>query len=84
VAGDQRALIRCVPTRWNSEKDCLDSHVNLRPVVESIIGNTANKLGAFKLMEEQWKLAIELKDVLVICPHPFCLRILMLAYDHNL
>jgi hypothetical protein len=55
-----------VPTRWNSEKDCIDSHINLLPVVESIIGNTANKLGAFKMSADQWNLALELKDVLVV------------------
>jgi hypothetical protein len=66
VIGNQHALVRRVPTRWNSEKDCIDSHVNLRPVVESITGNSANKLGAFKLSEEQWKLTLELKDVLIV------------------
>jgi hypothetical protein len=69
VIGDQHALVRRVPTRWNSEKDCIDSHVNLRPVVESLTGNSANKLGAFKLSDDQWKLAIELKDVLVVGLH---------------
>lgn len=71
ILGDQNTLIRRVPTRWNSEKDCVDSHVNLRPVIESMTGNSANKLAAFKLTDHQWNLTIELKDVLnVNFPHP--------------
>jgi hypothetical protein len=69
ITNDQTSLVCRVPTRWNSDKACIDSHVDLRPVVESMIGNTANKLGAFKLTEDQWKLAIELKDVLLVCEH---------------
>lgn len=66
VVTNQTALAHRVPTRWNSEKDCLDSHVNLRPAVESLTGNSANKLSAFKLTPEQWNLVIDLKDVLVV------------------
>jgi hypothetical protein len=40
VVGNQTSLTRRVPTRWNSEKDCLDSHINLRPAVESLTGNS--------------------------------------------
>ena len=63
-----------MPTCWNSEKDCIDSHVNLRPIVESMMGNSVNKLGAFKLTDDQWNLAIELKDVLIV----FCSQFLVL------
>ena len=45
---------------------CIDSHVALKPIVESIIGNTANKLGAFKLSDDQWSLAHELSEVLSV------------------
>jgi hypothetical protein len=51
---------------WNLEKDCINSHVNLRPVIESMTRNSANKLSAFKLADHQWNLAIELKDVLTV------------------
>ena len=76
ITNDQTSLVCQVLTWWNSEKACIDSHIDLQPVVESMIGNTANKLSTFKLTEDQWKLAIELKDVLLVCEHAiefFCL-----------
>ena len=69
ITNDQTSLVCQVPTRWNLDKACIDSHVDLQPVIESMISNTANKLSAFKLTEDQWKLAIELKDVLLVCEH---------------
>ena len=51
--GDQHSLVCRVPTRWKLAKDCIDSHVNLQPVFESMTGNSANKLGAFKLADDQ-------------------------------
>lgn len=66
ITGDRRTLVGRVPTRWNSEHDWIDSHVALKPIVESIIGNTANKLGAFKLSDDQWSLAHELSEVLSV------------------
>ena len=52
ITNDQTSLVCRVATWWNSDKACIDSHVNLRPVIESMIGNTANKLSAFKLTED--------------------------------
>ena len=62
VTGNQTSLVCQVPTCWNSEKDCVDTHCHLKPIVLLITGNP--KLKPFKLSDEQWALAEELRDVL--------------------
>ena len=65
VTGNQTSLVCRVPTHWNSEKDCIDAHCHLKPIVLLITGDP--KLKAFKLLDEQWALAEELRDVLNVC-----------------
>jgi len=79
VTGNQTSLVCRVPTRWNSEKDCVDAHCHLKPIVLLITGDP--KLKAFKLSDEQWALAEELRDVLnvVICCCCVLLRLLNAA-----
>jgi hypothetical protein len=54
VTGNQTSLVCRVPTHWNSEKDCIDAHCHLKPIVLLITGDP--KLKAFKLSDEQWAL----------------------------
>jgi hypothetical protein len=60
------ALARRVPTRWNSDFDCLYSHLYLKSVVQSMTGVSENKLKAYRLSDDQWDLAKDLQAVLVV------------------
>ena len=67
--GEKHALNRRVPTRWNSESDCLEAHIYFRPIVEAITVPTENGLRAYKLTPTQWTLAEDVADVLKVCIH---------------
>ncbi|KAF8802742.1 hypothetical protein BYT27DRAFT_7306160 [Phlegmacium glaucopus] len=60
------SLARRVPTRWNSDFDCLYSHLYFKTVVQSMTGVTENKLKAYRLSEDRWDLAEDLQAVLVL------------------
>lgn len=60
LEGSKTALIRCVPTRWNSDFNCLDSHVHFKNVIQQLTAVGANKLQAYRLTSAQWNLADEL------------------------
>jgi len=66
IAGSQRALARRVPTRWNSDFDCLDAHIFFRDVIQAMTGVHSNKLTAYRLNDEQWELADEILEVLKV------------------
>ncbi|KAJ7433236.1 hypothetical protein B0H11DRAFT_1939659 [Mycena galericulata] len=63
---ERNTLTRRVPTRWNSDYACIDSHLYLRDPVEALTGQAGNKLSSFCLTSVQWSLAKEVKDVLGI------------------
>ena len=63
---DKCSLDRCVPTRWNSESDCLEAHLYFRPIVEALTIPTENGLRAYKLTPMQWSLAMDVGDVLEV------------------
>ncbi len=66
IADSQHALARRVPTRWNSDFDCLDAHVFFKDTVQAMTGVRANKLTAYRLDDEQWELADEILEVLKV------------------
>ncbi|KAJ7909565.1 hypothetical protein B0H13DRAFT_2330270 [Mycena leptocephala] len=61
---ERNTLTRRVPTRWNSDYACIDSHLYLRDPVEALTGQAGNKLSSFRLTSVQWSLPKEVKDVL--------------------
>ncbi|KAJ7504698.1 hypothetical protein B0H11DRAFT_2221432 [Mycena galericulata] len=65
---ERNTLTRRVPTRWNSDYACIDSHLYLRDPVEALTGQAGNKLSSFRLTSVQWSLPKEVKDVLGIFP----------------
>lgn len=69
-AEPRTALTRRVPTRWNSDFNCLDAHLYFRPAVEQLTTVSANKLSAYRLTSEQWDLSDDLVDVLAIFDGP--------------
>ncbi|KAF6753990.1 hypothetical protein DFP72DRAFT_813346 [Ephemerocybe angulata] len=64
--GSKRALDRRVSTRWNSDEDCLKSHLYFRRPVEQLTGLSETKLAAYRLTDSQWKLAGDLADALEV------------------
>lgn len=60
-----KALVRRVVTRWNSDFDCLRSHITLKHAVNMLITFDPN-LGKYQLNEEQWELAHALADQLQV------------------
>jgi len=66
IADSRCALARHVPTRWNSDFDCLDAHVFFKDTVQAMTGVHANKLTAYRLDDEQWELADEILEVLKV------------------
>ncbi|KAH8110930.1 hypothetical protein DFH11DRAFT_728116 [Phellopilus nigrolimitatus] len=67
---EKRTLDRRVPTRWNSDFQCLETHVYFRTIVEQLTAPAENKLRAFKMSEIQWDLALHLVDILAIFEQP--------------
>ena len=53
IADSRHILARRVPTRWNSDFDCLDAHIFFKDVVQAMTGVCANKLTAYRLTDEQ-------------------------------
>ncbi|KAI5890922.1 uncharacterized protein SCHCODRAFT_01171994 [Schizophyllum commune H4-8] len=66
VPDNRTSLSRRVATRWNSDFNCLDDHLVLQPVVETLTNRSDLKLQAYRLTSRQWDLAEELKDLLHI------------------
>jgi hypothetical protein len=67
LKGSKMALIRRVPTRWNSDFNCLGSHVHFKNAIQQLTAVATNKLEAYRLTSEQWELADELLEVLEVC-----------------
>lgn len=67
VQGTQRTLSRRVPTRWNSDLHCLLAHFYFQDVVDELTSSPAAKLTAFHLTDDQWRIAEEVKEVLLVC-----------------
>ena len=57
---------RDVLTRWNSTYDMLEFVVEYREAIDSITGNQRMKLRQYELSEEDWEIAMKLRDVLKV------------------
>ncbi|KDR68282.1 hypothetical protein GALMADRAFT_42456, partial [Galerina marginata CBS 339.88] len=66
VAGTQRTLARRVPTRWNADLDCLESHFYFRDVVEQLTAIPSLKLKAYHLSTDQWAMASDVQEILLL------------------
>jgi hypothetical protein len=65
--GQRRALTRRVPTRWNYDLECLDAHFYFRDIIEQFTAVSSNGLQAYRLTEEQWEIASDVQEVLLVC-----------------
>lgn len=77
LEGDQRALTHRVPTRWNSDLACLMSHFHFKDVVEQLTSVSSLKLKSYRLSVEQWKMAEDVREVLLV-------RIKLLVFRINI
>ena len=57
-------MLRDVSTRWNSTFDMLDFAVEYRQAVEEMTSDRRNDLRAFELTEDEWTIAVELRNTL--------------------
>jgi hypothetical protein len=66
LKSNKRALDQCVPTRWNSDLDCLAAHLHFKNTIQSITAVTENKLKPYRLSDEQWDLVEDVQEVLKV------------------
>lgn len=67
LEGNQRTLTERVPTRWDSDYDCLDSHIHFKLQTQYLTGGSRFDLSEFALNDRQWRLASEMATVLEVC-----------------
>ncbi|KAG9081574.1 hypothetical protein FRC06_005502 [Ceratobasidium sp. 370] len=53
----RRTLARRMATRWNTEVECLRSHVHFRPAVKKLTADRNLSLKQYELTDAQWPLA---------------------------
>ncbi|KAF5315255.1 hypothetical protein D9619_006958 [Psilocybe cf. subviscida] len=64
--GGPRSLTRRVPTRWNSDLACLESHMYFRDIIEELTSIRSLKLAPYTLSAEQWEIASDVHQVLLL------------------
>jgi hypothetical protein len=67
LEGSKKALDHRVTTWWNSDLTCLEAHVHFKNVIQQLTGVATNKLQAYRLSNQQWGLADDLIEVLMVC-----------------
>ncbi|KAI0246221.1 hypothetical protein BJV78DRAFT_1277267 [Lactifluus subvellereus] len=70
LEGNKKALDRRVTTWWNSDLTCLEAHVHFKNVIQQLTGVATNKLQAYRLSDQQWDLADDLIEALMIFDAP--------------
>ncbi|KAF7364358.1 Dimer-Tnp-hAT domain-containing protein [Mycena sanguinolenta] len=73
IIGQTQTLARRCGSRWNTDYDSLDTALILESPVRELFKNKDLNLKAYKLTEEQWNLAADLRDVLEVFCFFFCL-----------
>ncbi|KAF8881192.1 hypothetical protein BD779DRAFT_1445737, partial [Infundibulicybe gibba] len=66
LQGNRRALSRRVPTRWNSDLECLLAHFYFKDIVEQLTATASLNLKAYRLTSLQWKVSEDVREVLLL------------------
>ncbi|QRV99835.1 AC transposase [Ceratobasidium sp. AG-Ba] len=66
TSSEQRILTKRVDTRWDTEYDCLESHIHFKVEAQLLTGDSSLKLKSYSLNEAQYSLADEMLAVLEI------------------
>lgn len=66
LEGNRTSLVRRVPTRWNSDLDCLLAHFYFKEVVEQFTAIPSLGLKHYSLSDSQWKLAEDVREILLV------------------
>lgn len=67
LQGTRRTLTRRVPTRWNSDLQCILSHLYFKEVIEQLTATPSLNLKAYRLSSDQWSIAEDVSEVLYVC-----------------
>jgi hypothetical protein len=62
----RRALVRRMVTRWNTDLECIRSHVYFRPAVKLLTADHDLSLKRYELTNTQWDLADKLASELKV------------------
>ncbi|QRV78731.1 AC transposase [Ceratobasidium sp. AG-Ba] len=62
----RRALARRMVTRWNTDLECIRSHVYFQPAVKLLTADRDLSLKKYELNDDQWRLAERLSEELKI------------------
>jgi len=60
-------MLRDVSMPWNSTFDMLEFAIKYQKAIDSISADCEMELQQFELSEYEWKIAIQLQDILKVC-----------------
>jgi hypothetical protein len=62
----EKLMPRDIKTRWNSTFTMLDFAVAYRKALDLLSGDRANGLRELELKEDEWRIVVQLRDVLKV------------------
>ena len=63
-----RMMPRDVITRWNWTFDMLEFAIDYRAAIDAITSNSDLNLRKYELEDNEWIIAVNLRDTLKVCP----------------
>jgi hypothetical protein len=63
-----------VATRWNSTYDMLEFAIDYRAAIDAITSNRDLNVRKYELEDDEWVIAVNLRDTLKVCTILLCLN----------